>query len=80
MSDQLDALILSAANSRWQKVARIIGSVEGELENIKQAVDSEGIADRVQVLVATGRLESKGNLSRPRHSEVRLPDTFTARA
>jgi uncharacterized protein DUF3658 len=72
-SDQLDALILSTAKSVRQKVARIIGKVGIALEDMNQAIEDEQIGERVQVLVDAGRLESWGDVSRPRHSEVRLP-------
>ena len=74
MSDQLDPLILSTANSRWQKVAMIIAKVEEKLEDTEQPIEYERIAERVQVLVDAGHLESQGDVSRWRHSEVRLPE------
>ena len=74
-SDQLDALILSTANSRWQKVARIIAKAGYALEDMSQAVEDERIAARVQVLADTGRLESRGNVAHWRHSKVRLPES-----
>ena len=74
MSDQLDALILSTANSRWQKVAMIIAKIGHGLEDIKQPVEYERIAERIQALADAGHLESQGDVSRWRYSEVRLPD------
>jgi hypothetical protein len=74
MSDQLNVLILSTANSNWQKVARIMEKIGDRLEDIQQPVEYERIAERIQVLVDAGHLESRGDVSRWRHSEVRLPD------
>jgi hypothetical protein len=34
----------------------------------------DDITKRVCVLVEQGKLEAQGNLHRPRHSEVKLPD------
>ena len=74
MSDPLDALILAAAKSRWQKVARIAGEVEGRLEDIGQTVEDRRITERIQALADAGQLESKGDISHWRYSEVRLPE------
>jgi hypothetical protein len=37
-------------------------------------IDEHGVAERVCALVEGGQLEAQGNLSRWRHSEVKLPD------
>jgi hypothetical protein len=74
-SDQLDALILLTANSRWQKVARIIARAGYVLKDMSEAVEDERIAERIQVLADTGCLESRGNVAHWRHSEVRLPES-----
>ena len=37
-------------------------------------VDPDGVAQRICALVENGQLEAQGDLSRWRHSEVRLPD------
>jgi hypothetical protein len=71
--DQLDALILATAKSSWRKVAMIIGKVGYGLEGMNQAIEDERIAERIQALANAGCLESKGNISHPRHSEVRSP-------
>ena len=75
---EIDADILAAASSRWQKVAMIISRVS------KSAVISENgfelddnlcnfIASRIETLVAERKLLSKGNIKLWRHSEVCLP-------
>ena len=68
MNNTLDAMILSAASERWQKVARIIALVSQHAgDNIKL----DAIAGRIEALVNHGTLEAKGDVSRWRHSEVR---------
>jgi hypothetical protein len=72
MSDALDALILSAAIERWQKVARIIALVS---ERAGDGTNFDAIADRIRALVDDGKLQAEGDLSRWRYSEVRLPQS-----
>lgn len=72
MSNALDALILSAAIERWQKVARIIAVVS---ERAGDGTNFDAIAGRIRVLVDDDKLQAKGDLSRWRCSEVRLPQS-----
>jgi hypothetical protein len=73
-SDQhIDGLILSFARPQWQKVAMVISKVFLDCEYNAIDVNDHDIADRIAALVAAGKLQSQGNLSRWRHSEVRLP-------
>ena len=71
--ERLDELILSLAKPEWQKTAMIIAKVCQQLE--VDVVDDHGrkVEERTRYLVGHGRLESQGDLSRWRHSEVRLP-------
>jgi uncharacterized protein DUF3658 len=78
ISDQdIDSLILSTVGVQWRKVAFIVGRVLKICE--KRAPETnrddivETIADRVRALVDDGKLDAQGNVSRIRHSEVRLP-------
>jgi hypothetical protein len=70
----LDALILSFVKVQWRKVAMIIGQVLDECRRRGVDLDEDGVADRICALVENGQLEAQGNLSRWRHSEVKLPD------
>ena len=70
----VDGLILSFAKVQWRKVAMIIGQVLGECRRLGINIDEHGVAERVCALVEGGQLEAQGNLSRWRHSEVKLPD------
>lgn len=73
--EELDALILSLAKTRWQKVAMIVGKAY-EQPQVGDVDDPAGkVAERIEHLVKAGRLESQGDLSRWRHSEIRLPDS-----
>jgi hypothetical protein len=65
----IDAAILSAASDQWKKVAMIIATV---VHRHKLAAEYALIAQRIVDLVNSGRLESQGNLSNWRGSEVRL--------
>jgi hypothetical protein len=68
MDDAWDAMILSAASDRGQKVARIIAVVSERAGNGKHF---DAIAARIRTLVDDCKLEAKGDLSRWRYSEVR---------
>jgi uncharacterized protein DUF3658 len=69
----IDAALLSHVEPSWLKVARVVHDALG--------AGGTPIADdvvrlhvrRVAALVEVGVLEARGNLRRPRFSEVRLP-------
>ena len=71
----LKKLVLSAAKTNWLKVAMIIGRVNRECEASHIAVGYEEIAACIKCLCEAGRLESVGDITNWRHSEVRLPAT-----
>ena len=71
---ELDRLILSSASIQWLKVATIVSRVYFQRERDGTKIDVDAIADRIRKLVEDGKLQRQGNLSRMRHSEVRLPD------
>jgi hypothetical protein len=78
----VEGLILSFAKVQWRKVAMIISQVLSECRRRGVDVDEDGvaericngIAERICALVKDGQLEAQGDLSRWRHSEVKLPD------
>jgi hypothetical protein len=70
----VDGLILAFAKVQWRKEAMIISQVLGECRRLGINVDEYGVAERVCALVQDGQLEAQGDLSRWRHSEVKLPD------
>ena len=68
-----DERLLAYAKPHWLKSARIVAQVLMEAWDRKHDVSDLLLASRLCVLVAAGRLESQGDLSRLTHSEVRLP-------
>jgi hypothetical protein len=70
LDDDIDALLLSHAKTAWQKVAMIIGKAMGD----SKSLDSERASERIAALVAAGKRESAGDISKWRFSEVRLPN------
>ena len=69
----LDALIFAETDKCWLKVARIVGNVFQAIETRRIRLPMDIIAARIAKLVEVGRLESQGNLTMWRHSEVCLP-------
>ncbi len=75
-ASEIDQLILSFGDTRWLKVARIIGKTLEALEQRGVAMGgtvAKQIDARLAVIVRSGKLEAKGNIKRWRYSEVRLP-------
>jgi hypothetical protein len=68
----LDTLIFSELAQRWLKVARIVYRAFESLKAQSTPVNPEIIAARLRELAETGQIESVGNLTMWRHSEVRL--------
>ena len=70
----IDALIFAELREPyWRKVARVVGNAFAIFESRSTYLSMEVIAARIQALAETGQLESQGNLTMWRHSEVRLP-------
>lgn len=67
--DEIDSQIIAHAKRDWQKVAMIIAKV-GQPTN----TNYDDIASRIGALVADGKLESHGDITKWRSSEVRLPE------
>jgi hypothetical protein len=68
----LDEVILSVMNPRWRKTAMIIGLTSKQCEARAMPLDDEAIGARIAALAEAGRIDSQGDLSMWRHSEVRL--------
>ncbi|MFY9892666.1 MAG: DUF3658 domain-containing protein [Xanthobacteraceae bacterium] len=75
MDDMWDALILSTANERWQKVFKIITLVS---DRVADGPHFDAVAERIRVLVDEDKLDAKGDISRWGYSEVRLPQSSSA--
>lgn len=74
-----DPLVLSCAKSAWQKTARVVAEAMGKDfdSSFVQTGDLLLIA-RIRILVTTGLLEARGDLSDIHRSEVRLPAELTS--
>jgi len=75
-SEELSAIddgILSCARPHWRKVAMIVGQTMQKLADRFPQFSDTFYAHRVRTLADKGRLESQGNLSYMRFSEVKLP-------
>lgn len=69
---ELDRMILSAMRLRWRKVAMIVMMVGQECKAKGIDISYEDIADRIVVLDVAGMINSRGDLTQWRHSEVCL--------
>jgi len=72
--NKIDDAIVRCTNANWLKVARVIADAikAGDFSYTDATVDLH--ARRVMEVVASGALESQGNLKKPRFSEVRVPN------
>ena len=71
---ELDDAVLSCASPRWRKVAAIVAFAMNKLGSKFPQFSEVFYAERIRVLAEQGHLESQGDLSYMRFSEVRLPD------
>ena len=69
----IDNALLSNTGERWRKVAMVVGTTMMELPSRVEGIPDIYYSKRVQKLVIDGLLESQGDLSRMRYSEVRRP-------
>jgi hypothetical protein len=70
---RIDEALLADCSTHARKVARIVGTAWTALRDDLLDVPMGFYVQRVQAIVATDRLESRGNLDYARFSEVRLP-------
>ena len=68
----IDRALLSECAASWRKVARVVGTILNSLDEQMPQVPVGYYAQRIGLLVASGKLESQGNLKHVRFSEVRL--------
>lgn len=68
----LDAVILSIIQQNWRKTAFVVFRVVQAFEKRGIQLSEEVVGARIQELSTRGQIESQGNLSMWRHSEVRL--------
>ena len=78
--DHIDCALLEECATSWRKCARV---VLGAIEVTNQTLPDLPVAlyaQRIAALVQAGRLQSQGNLSYLRFSEVKLPETAPSAA
>lgn len=68
----IDMALLNACDHHWRKVAWVIGTVMSSMPDRVPGIPDTFYAKRMAEMVAKGRLEAQGDLSRMRYSEVRL--------
>jgi hypothetical protein len=68
MNEVIDTLVLSLTSERYQKVVKIITLV---FDRAPDGANFEIIAARIRALVAAGKLQAAGDLTRWTHSEIR---------
>ena len=68
----LDELIFAALTPRWQKTAMVISKARHQCEARAMPIDFEIIGARILALTELHCIESAGNPSMWRHSELRL--------
>jgi hypothetical protein len=71
---QIDDFILSSAAAGWRKVADITSDVLRACGREKIEIGEYAIVKRVRYLADHDELQARGDLRRPKESEVRLPD------
>jgi hypothetical protein len=68
----IDALIFAELKETyWRKVARVVSRCLMTFETRSIPVTDEVVAARIRELAESGQIESQGNLTMWRHSEVR---------
>ena len=71
---EIDALIFAELSEPYlRKVARVVSNAFAIFESRSTYLSMEVIAARIRELAEVGQLESQGNLTMWRHSEVRRP-------
>jgi hypothetical protein len=77
---RIDAALLAKAESRFRKVALIVGSVPDAVPDLPKDLPRNFYAQRIARLVDAGLMESRGDLRRSGFSEVRIPSPSLPKA
>lgn len=67
----IDSALLMHASGQWRKVAFVVATVMTTIPDRTQGIPDVFYAQHIKELVAAGKLEAHGDLSRMRYSEVR---------
>lgn len=71
----IDSALMGECATSWRKGARVVMAAIQLIDVTVPDLPVALYAQRLAALVLAGRLQSQGNLSYLRHSEVRLPET-----
>ena len=71
--ETIDNALLTNTAYHWRKVARVVSATMLELPSRVEGIPDSYYSLRIQKLVNDGLLESQGNLSYMRYSEIRNP-------
>ena len=69
---ELDSIILSCAQTEWQRVTMLIAATVDATKAQALDVKAQTIASRIYALTDAKQLDSKGNIRRWRTSEIRI--------
>lgn len=69
---KLEGMILAACSNEWQKIAVVISSVFDAPEFDKEKNTAAEIAERIYIMVDSGKLDVSGNMRRWRNGAVKL--------
>lgn len=72
MDEKIDALLMEAATTEWEKTAVVISKVFDTPNFSDLGVKSQDVAQRLYILIDNGRLDVQGNMRRWRDSAVKL--------
>jgi hypothetical protein len=72
---EIDHTLLSHSRTQWTKVAMVVMKTLGDMRDRHPGLTDLFYAERLQHLVANAKLESQGNITVMRFSEVRLPQS-----
>ena len=71
--ETIDTALLANTSIQWRKVARVVATTMNCLPYRVVGIPDSYYSQRIKQLVSAGLLESQGNLSYMRYSEIRLP-------
>jgi hypothetical protein len=71
-ADELEAAVLEVCHHNFLKVAMILWRAQDALQAKGIHADLDDIAQGIARLVTRGELEAAGDITGPRHSEIRL--------
>ena len=74
-NSEIDEAILAVCEPLWRKVAYVVTTAADKLADLPEGSEGYRLVERrLKLLVKDGQLVAQGDISRPRYSEVRLPD------